>query len=72
MLHYSAKSTAASPRKTYLAEFVTELSSFTNELKMMGHVWRKDGSLIIAAKGSPERILTICDLSEEQRKVAEQ
>lgn len=52
-------------------KFVTEYA-FTNELKMMGHVWRKDGSLIIAAKGSPERILTICDLSEEQRKVAEQ
>ena len=45
-------------------EFVTEYA-FTNELKMMGHVWRKDGNLVVAAKGSPERILTICQLTED-------
>lgn len=47
-------------------EFVTEYA-FTNELKMMGHVWRKDGELIIAAKGSPERILTLCEMSDTLR-----
>ena len=52
-------------------EFITEYA-FTNELKMMGHVWRKDGSLVIAAKGSPERILAICELTEEERSTAEQ
>jgi len=51
-------------------EFVTEYA-FTNELKMMGHVWRKNGRLVIAAKGSPERILTICQLTEEERAAAE-
>lgn len=51
-------------------EFVTEYA-FTNELKMMGHVWRKNGQLIIAAKGSPEQILTICDLTDEERDAAE-
>jgi Ca2+-transporting ATPase len=51
-------------------EFVSEYA-FTNELKMMGHVWRKDGHLIIAAKGSPERILAICALSEEERRTIE-
>jgi Ca2+-transporting ATPase len=45
--------------------------AFTNELKMMGHVWRKDGQLVIAAKGSPERILTICELTDDERKTAE-
>ncbi len=50
-------------------ELVAEYA-FTNALKMMGHVWRRDGELIIAAKGSPERILTICDLSDEQRSAA--
>ena len=45
--------------------------AFTNELKMMGHVWRHDGEIIIAAKGSPEKILTLCTLSEEERKQAE-
>ena len=36
-------------------ELIAEYA-FTNALKMMGHVWRKGGELIIAAKGSPERI----------------
>ena len=45
--------------------------AFTNELKMMGHVWRHDGEIIIAAKGSPEKILTICTLSDEERKQTE-
>lgn len=52
-------------------EFISEYP-FTNELKMMGHIWRKDNKLVIAAKGSPERILTICGLTEEEQKTAEQ
>ncbi len=51
-------------------ELVSEYA-FTNERKMMGHVWRKDGKLIIAAKGSPERILTLCTMTEEERDEAE-
>ncbi|MCF0121061.1 MAG: cation-translocating P-type ATPase [Oscillospiraceae bacterium] len=47
-------------------ELVTEYP-FTNELKMMGHVRRIGGRTAIAAKGSPERILTLCGLSEEER-----
>jgi len=41
--------------------------AFTNELKMMGHVWRHDGEVIIAAKGSPERIQGLCDLNEDEK-----
>lgn len=41
--------------------------AFTNELKMMGHVWHRNGEIVIAAKGSPERILTVCDISEEEK-----
>lgn len=52
-------------------ELITEYT-FTNELKMMGHVWRRSGEIIIAAKGSPERILTVCKMSDEERKVADQ
>lgn len=48
---------------------ITEYA-FTNELKMMGHVWRRGEDIIIAAKGSPEMILTICALSEDERKKA--
>ncbi|MEG1869847.1 MAG: cation-translocating P-type ATPase, partial [Oscillospiraceae bacterium] len=51
-------------------ELITEYA-FTNELKMMGHVWHHDDEIIIAAKGSPERILTICKLSDKERKAAE-
>lgn len=47
-------------------ELITEYP-FTNELKMMGHIWRKDGKIIIAAKGSPERILTICAMSDAEK-----
>lgn len=52
------------------SHFISEYA-FTNELKMMGHVWRHEGEILIAAKGSPERIFTICDLSDEQRAQAE-
>lgn len=52
-------------------EFITEYA-FTNELKMMGHVWRRNGELLIAAKGSPERILTICELTAKERTAAEE
>jgi Ca2+-transporting ATPase len=40
--------------------------SFTNELKMMGHVWKRKEGIIIAAKGSPERIIKLCNLSVEE------
>ncbi|KAF1084043.1 Calcium-transporting ATPase 1 [Sporotomaculum syntrophicum] len=51
-------------------ELITEYA-FTNELKMMGHVWRHEDEIIIAAKGSPERILAICRLNDIQRREAE-
>lgn len=44
--------------------------AFTNELKMMGHIWHHDEEIIIAAKGSPEGILPLCHLCDnEQEKV---
>ncbi len=49
---------------------ITEYS-FTNELKMMGHVWHHGEGVHIAAKGSPERILSICKLSAAERIAAE-
>lgn len=51
--------------------FISEYT-FTDELKMMGHIWHHDGEIIIAAKGSPERILTICNLSDQERVLAEE
>ena len=52
-------------------ELITEYS-FTNEMKMMGHVWNHENEIIIAAKGSPERILAICNLTEKERLQAEE
>ena len=51
-------------------DLVTEYA-FTNELKMMGHVWYHNEQIVIAAKGSPERLLTICDLTADERAQAE-
>lgn len=51
-------------------ELVKEYA-FTDETKMMGHVWKNGDSITIAAKGSPERILKICKLTDEERKIAE-
>ncbi len=59
-----------SRERLFEGELVSEYP-FTNELKMMGHIWEKDGHLVIAAKGSPERILTICSLTPEQRQQTE-
>ncbi len=50
-------------------ELIAEYA-FTNQLKMMGHVWRRNGGLVIAAKGSPEGILSLCDLTEEEAAAA--
>ncbi len=52
-------------------ELVTEYA-FTNELKMMGHVWRRNDGIVIAAKGSPERILTVCEMTDAERSMAEE
>lgn len=52
-------------KSLFSGELLTEYS-FTDKLKMMGHVWRRDGEITIAAKGSPENILTICQVSEKE------
>lgn len=41
--------------------------AFTNELKMMGHVWNNNGDITIAAKGSLEKIMLICDLDKAEK-----
>ena len=40
--------------------------SFTHEAKMMGHVWQRGSKILIAAKGSPEKILALCELSSDE------
>lgn len=38
--------------------------AFTNELKAMGQVWQLEEGLILAAKGSVETILPLCNISK--------
>ena len=51
-------------------DLITEYA-FTNELKMMGHVWHHENEIILAAKGSPERLLDLCVLTGAERDAAE-
>jgi len=59
--------------KTHLfgGELITEYA-FTDELKMMGHVWRHDGGIIVTVKGSPERVLALCRPGAYERGSAEE
>ena len=70
MLSY-CDSNGISKEHLFGGELITEYA-FTNELKMMGHVWRRNGEIIIAAKGSPERILTVCNITDADRDITEQ
>lgn len=54
----------------FCGELVMEYP-FTNDTKMMGHVWKRQDNIIIAAKGSPEQVLTLCSLSYEERKLVD-
>lgn len=69
MLEYCEK-LGISKDKLFAGELATEYA-FTNELKMMGHVWKNNDAITIATKGSPERILTICKLTNEKKKLVE-
>ena len=50
----------------FSGELVTEYP-FTNEAKMMGHVWERESVVLVAAKGSPEKILRLCTLTDEEK-----
>ncbi|MGL5205906.1 MAG: cation-translocating P-type ATPase, partial [Acidaminococcaceae bacterium] len=44
---------------------------FTNETKIMGNVWAQDRKTVVTAKGSPERILQLCELTKSDFTIAE-
>lgn len=69
MLNY-CESLGITKEHLFNGELITEYA-FTNELKMMGHVWEHEDEIIIAAKGSPERILEICSLNNIQKREVE-
>lgn len=46
--------------------------AFSDQTKMMGHVWKNGEDISVAAKGSPESIFKICELTADQLQLAEQ
>lgn len=42
---------------------------FSSETKMMGHIWEFESENILAAKGSPESILPLCNLNENDMEL---
>lgn len=69
MLSY-CESMGISKEDLFSGELMKEYA-FTNELKMMGHIWQRNEKIVLAAKGSPEHILTLCNLTDEQREMVE-
>lgn len=45
---------------------------FTDEKKMMGHLWKRGGGMTLAVKGSPESVLEMCTMTDGQRREAEE
>ncbi len=68
MLAY-CDSMGISKEHLFSGELVSEYA-FTNEQKMMGHVWQRGGKLLVAAKGSPEKLLPLCPMTAEERETA--
>lgn len=44
--------------------------AFTDEKKMMGHLWERAGGMTLAVKGSAESVLSLCGCSDEERNDA--
>lgn len=69
MLDYCAKE-GFDKEKLFGGTLIAEYS-FTNELKMMGHVWQTNSETVACVKGSPENMLKLCHLTAEQKEEAE-
>lgn len=55
-----------SKEELFAGELVLEYP-FTNESRMMGHVWKDQTGTVVTAKGSPESILGISGMGEQER-----
>jgi Ca2+-transporting ATPase len=45
---------------------------FSDETKIMGHLWEHEGGLVLAAKGSPESMLSLCGMTDEVKARAQE
>lgn len=66
MFHYARKFDIFK-KDIFIGEKVKEYP-FSNETKMMAHVWSIDNKIILSAKGSPESIIKICNLDKKEIK----
>jgi ATPase, P-type (transporting), HAD superfamily, subfamily IC len=65
MIDYAA-SKGITRQELFSGELLREYP-FTDELKMMGHVWKNGSTITIAAKGSPESILALTTLTDREK-----
>ncbi|MFD2388253.1 cation-translocating P-type ATPase [Enterococcus rivorum] len=56
-----------SKEKLFNGELVKEYP-FTDELKMMGHVWNRNNQIEITVKGSPESLINISTLTDAEKR----
>ena len=69
MLHY-AKKLGIDKEKLFSGKKIKEYP-FSNKTKMMGNVCNINNEIVLAAKGSPESILKVCELDENKIKQIE-
>ncbi len=55
-------------KETLFSNELVKEYSFTNETKIMGHIWKMPNEILVAAKGSPEKIISLCNLSYDEEK----
>ena len=60
------------PKEALFSGILLKEYAFTSETRRMGHVWELEEKRIIAAKGSPEAVLSLCTISAEDRKTVEE
>ncbi|MZQ99633.1 MAG: HAD-IC family P-type ATPase [Acidaminobacter sp.] len=60
-----------SKSELFSGELIKEYG-FTDETKMMGNVYKKGSGILVAAKGSPENLLHLCDMTEEDKAAVDQ
>jgi len=56
-----------SKKDLFSGELISEYS-FTNQSKMMGHIWKNEKDIVITSKGATESILKICDLTFKEKR----
>ncbi|NLK94832.1 MAG: cation-translocating P-type ATPase [Clostridiales bacterium] len=55
-----------SSKELFKGKLIKEYS-FTNERKMMAHIWKENNFIMVTAKGSPEKIIELCKLDRNER-----